>query len=156
MLPKRHQPPTTVAARPNLSFSGMNQRAAFEQLPASVGVVAAIEKHAPNSNWLGPAKEIVGELRALAAVSIPPAIRGQGQGKQSAERQYSGVPGLDTWTAGNSSSPYPEGAQTKEVRFPAEGGSISTGASVTGAGDSSFVAVVGRNAHGHAALPGPS
>ena len=115
-----------VTERPNLSFFRTNQRAAWEQLPASEGVVAAILAHLPSSKWLGPAKEIAAEMRALAAVPIPPAIWGQGQGQQSAERRNSGVPGVDTWTAGSSSSPIPVGAQRKEVRFSAKDGSVST------------------------------
>jgi len=155
-LPKRYQAPLAVTERPNLSFFRTNQRAAWEQLPASEGVVAAILAHIPDSKWLGPAKEVATELRALAAVPIPPAIRGQGQGQQSAERRNSGVPGVDTWTAGSSSSPVPVGAQRKKVRFPAEGGGNSIGAGISGAGDSSFANPVGRGAHGHAALPGPN
>ena len=92
----------------------------------------------------------------LAAVPVPPAIRGQGEGQQSAERQHSGVPGIDTWTAGASSSPVPVDAQKKSVRFPAEGGGISTGAGISGAGDPGVVSAVGKNAHGQASLLGPS
>ena len=102
-------------------------------------------------------------LRALAAVPVPPVIRGQGQGNQSALRQYDGVPGIATWTAGNPSLPNASGAPGKGVRFSAEGGSnpaesggVSTGAGISGAGDPGLVEAAARNAHGHAALPGPS
>ena len=74
MLPKRYQAPLAVTQTSNLSFFRENRRAAFEQLPASEAVVAVIRALLPNSEWLGPAKDMVEGLRALAAAPIPPTI----------------------------------------------------------------------------------
>ena len=48
-LPKRYRALLAVTDKPNLLFFRTNQRAAWEQLPVSEGVVAAILAHVPSS-----------------------------------------------------------------------------------------------------------